>query len=1609
MTTLLKLLKISGIAFLLAAFSAQSFAASTDLATSPLVVSSSSSATVMPNVFLMVDDSGSMGRDYMPDDVSSFGGNYGYVSSQCNGVYYNPNITYTPPVDSAGVNYSNSNFLAAPRDGFGTTSTSTTDLSTSFSVSSFSSQRAYYYTYSGSQTTEAQRDYYNSSSTFYRECNSNIGSSPGSGVFTKVIVGTTSTLTVSGSSSTSVSSITVNGQEILSGSTSSSSTSSTVASYIASKINSCTTSATGSCTIAGYSASSSGSTVTIIGPDGVNVIGYTPAITQSGSMTISATTLAGSGPGGADETTNFANWYSYYRTRILMMKTATGLAFDTLGTNYRVGLATMNNNSGSDMLNVAQFDATQRTSWYNMLYGITTGSSTPLRNTLAKVGKYYAHKLSGNTLNSVTANDPIEYSCQQNFTILATDGFWNGSTTPTKLDNSTHIGQQDGTEPRAMYDGASTTSQTTTVTLTYEQKQTDSSYSTTTPWTQTTTSIGGTCSVPANPPPHTTSYYLSDNSHRMGVGYASSNPDSSHHHCYSLGNNAWFCRGGRNSNPVSTARNASVTDSAGTTWYLVSSGADASGCISDHTAFSNHNYSDTKGVCPGTAAVSGYNVTTTPQTYSQVTTGSMTSVDDYNTVTSTAVTTVNGQSQTPVVTTTGPTVTNVSTSATVASDTGAPTASTTWTSGTPTTTCMASPPAAGTSTPVAGTSTTAYSSQTFTTLSGPTTTQPSTYGGNPNPHTTSSSSGGTYNTLADVAEYYYVTDLRTTALGNDTGVLGTKVDTNNVPSSGLDSASWQHMTAFSLGLGARGDMVYSSTYATDTSGDFYAVKNGSTASAASSICTWQSDGTTCNWPTPSSNSQTTIDDLWHAAVDGRGTYYSATDPATLSSGISSALAGVTARTGASAAATTSNPNVTSGDNFVFSSTFVTQDWYGELVRQQLDLTTGQTLSTIDWAAQALLDANSSRNIYAYSASASNHLQAFNATNFGSDTNFSLTHIATLSQFCSTGATCLSASSQTLAAGANLVNFLAGDRTKEGPLTDNTKYFRLRAHVLGDIVNAEAVYIKSAQFSYADSGYDTYAASTTSRQGMVYVGGNDGMLHAFYADTDMVDTATGNIVTTGGTNVTGGGEAWAYIPTAVMPNLFRLADKNYASLHEYYVDGTPTEGDICISNCTLSSATWKTILVGGLNGGGRAYYAMDVTNPMDPKLLWEFTDTNMGYTYGNPQIAKLSDGTWVVLVTSGYNNVSPGDGVGHLYVINAYTGALIRDISDGVGDTTTPSGLGRIIAQVSNTSSDATILQVYGGDLLGNVWRFDVNGDVGATGYDAQLLATLKGSTSKAQPITIRPEVGIVSGNNMVYVGTGKYLGTSDLSNTDTQSIYGIKDPLSTGTTPGTAIYSNPRSITFPAWAALTPYAVGDMYTNGSTLYTVTTAYTSGSTFGVVDTANTSSQAISTNNKFVQQTLTITTCPTGSPASICTTGQTVITSTKNTVNLSTNDGWFVDLPTTRERATNDPTLQLGTLGFVTNVPSSDSCTVGGTSYAYFFDYRNGGPISTSTTDVLGVKLGNALATRPVYVRLPNNTVVQLVRLSDGTTLTTSVPIGSGAAGTRHTSWRELISQ
>ncbi|WP_431276928.1 pilus assembly protein [Variovorax ureilyticus] len=702
------------------------------------------------------------------------------------------------------------------------------------------------------------------------------------------------------------------------------------------------------------------------------------------------------------------------------------------------------------------------------------------------------------------------------------------------------------------------------------------------------------------------------------------------------------------------------------------------------------------------------------------------------------------------------------------------------------------------------------------------------------------------------------------------------------------------MNTFTIGLGASGTLPYDKNYLTQTSGAFADLKSGA-----------------INWPTPNpSGDATNIDDLWHAAVNGRGQYYSALNATLLSEAINGVVTTVQKTNGSAAAASTSSLQLVAGtNNQVYQASYTTGSWTGDLLAFALNGADASVASTPTWSAQALLDTASvgSRKIYFNS---SGTLQTFSYSNLSTAQKAYFDNLCSQSVVASQCAG-LSASDKTLAnTGSNLVSYLSGVRTYESANGSVAALYRQREHVLGDIINGAPVYVGKPPFSYADAGYATFLSNQSSRKPVVYVAANDGMLHAFSADTG-----------------DGGKELWAFIPSAVMPNLYKLADASYASKHQYFVDGAPVMADIQVGG------TWKTILVGGLNEGGQGYYALDITDPANPAVLWEFTDTNLGLTYGNPVVTKRADGTWVVAFGSGYNNTS-GDGMGHLYVLNANTGAKLLDISTGAGSSASPSGTAKINVWVDDPSNN-TAKRFYGGDLLGNLWRFDTDNLVQPNRAALQL-AKFQINSTTPQPITTKPETVQVKGEPVIVVATGRYLGVSDITDKTQESIYAVKDPL-----------------TSTGW--------GD---------------------------------VRASNSFVQQTFTVS-------------GTTVSVTTK-TVDWTAKGGWWVDFPNSGERVATNLGLQFNTLAIVTAIPNGDACASGGSSWRYYLNVANGGPVTNNPAGMLWSS--NSLVVGMSWVKDSNGNVRILYQNSNGG-LTPEIPptVPSAGSGSAHrTSWRELAN-
>lgn len=612
----------------------------------------------------------------------------------------------------------------------------------------------------------------------------------------------------------------------------------------------------------------------------------------------------------------------------------------------------------------------------------------------------------------------------------------------------------------------------------------------------------------------------------------------------------------------------------------------------------------------------------------------------------------------------------------------------------------------------------------------------------------------TKNTLADLAFKYWATDARPN-LKNDLKPLiaATNADANaRYWDPRNNPATWQHMVNYTVGLGLGTALTNASvpwTGETFAGAGYEAIKAGT------------------NWPAAASGSDNNVYDLWHMAVNSRGEFFNADSPDKVVDAFNQILNRIgNYTTSASRPAVTASQVDGSTSYEVYETEFSSDDWSGDLKKYALDTIGARTQA---WSAKSKLTGERTVRM---AAASGKQFQEFNWTNL------------TTTQKAYFNINPDSTSSATDSNGEARVNYIRGNRSSEGTTTGT---FRTRSSVLGDIVNSAPVIVRGAQYvAYlADkidgSGGDYYKfhQQVAARKEMIYVGANDGMLHGFNAST--------------------GAEELAFVPNAVLPNLYRLTGQSYQSGgHRYYVDGTPVVSDVYFGNA------WHTVLVGSLRGGGRSLFALDVTDPNNIKPLWEFTHDDLGYTFPQPVVARLHTGKWAVVTGNGYGNQSGATAdKAALFVIDIETGALVQEVVVS-GDTTKANGLSSV--RLADNDSDGIADYAYAGDLQGNLWRFDLfkasntttpsgNPFTGATGaieasYGGKPLFTATdGTTGAVQPITAAPSLIRHPSQKgyLVIFGTGKYFEDSDgnVNTTLGHSIYAIWDRKTKAETTGT--------------------------------------------------------------------------------------------------------------------------------------------------------------------------------------------------------------------------------
>lgn len=805
------------------------------------------------------------------------------------------------------------------------------------------------------------------------------------------------------------------------------------------------------------------------------------------------------------------------------------------------------------------------------------------------------------------------------------------------------------------------------------------------------------------------------------------------------------------------------------------------------------------------------------------------------------------------------------------------------------------------------------------------------------PYVSSSSNG-----MADLAMYYYERDLD----GDNTN--------NLVPTiCGVDENPGQHLVTYALSFGIP------PTISAPTTHPF--------TNQAPLNCQPATTGSTHTWnDNPGGTVSNKINDLLHATYNGRGKFYNADEPEKLLAGLKDVLSDVAKRRGAASAVGLSS-TVNDTATRVYVASFNSGGWYGEL--QAYTIGAGGTFpADTNWGGGAhaklnVVNREDSRVIVTYhpNAGTANGTYGFGRPFKSDATNWGLlpTQIINDLKTDKTGAT------ESDAIGKDRLEYLRGEHDCEagnsfpGADCNATTYgFRPRyiggstnQFRLGDIVNSSPLYVGEPRGSYPENspfptGADAYSnyvsganytafqtvgKHAANRKPMLYVGANDGMLHAFDA--------------------TNGEEIFAYVPLALAANttedgLHKLTEDG---AHKSYVDLTPSVYDAYTSTPQSATSAWRTVLVGGLRSGGRGIYALDITDPDSmttdagaaKRVMWEFSEAtlsasdfaNLGDTFSRPIVAPfrtaLNAIKWFAVFGNGYNSENGhavlylldlagpgGDGVwqegSEYYMIDTAVG-----VAPASG---TPNGLST--PAVIDSDADGIFDRAYAGDLYGNMWAFNLSGNTPDTDWDVAFNSGTKkplfvtaGITSPittpgtGQPITAKPTIirnrPIATDTNtapnvLVLFGTGSYLSDGDVTDTSQQTMYGIWDEGEVLSRAGTNFPIKQQTLA----AGLTA----------------------------------TQRAISLADTFVYGTAT-----------------------------GDYHGWYFDLPDSGERMITSPVLFGTTMFYVTVVPTSAPCGGGGYSWLMAMN-----PYTGVSPDITALDTNNDGAITP----LGDNTITNL---------------------------------
>lgn len=693
-----------------------------------------------------------------------------------------------------------------------------------------------------------------------------------------------------------------------------------------------------------------------------------------------------------------------------------------------------------------------------------------------------------------------------------------------------------------------------------------------------------------------------------------------------------------------------------------------------------------------------------------------------------------------------------------------------------------------------------------------------------------------YPTLSDMAFHYWATNLQPGIQGSTPGSIPFEPkkstdETFTNPLTGRtvtitpywnpknDPATWPHLVTHTIGYGSRAsnwdDTTINPIFTNGMYGDGFiqAILGLKTWTDATSL---SFDGSYTSGPRnkTAKTDYARPEELWHMAINSRGKFFPVATGPDLEKAFDEIFSSIVAdNTSPLTSFTSASGSISRNDTEMFQSGYVAAEdlnstqnkWSGFVSSEKiLTITDPDNPNKKDWKTEP----NPSWGLNSNKIAPNNHSTTADKLDALSDISARL--ILSFNEVTQKGisfewgstpaATPLSLAQQSLLKnggtneqGMDRLNFIRGDQSKEENHAGGT--FRKRKSRQGDIVNSAVWYAGAPLSGYKFDSYRSFSNTNKSRIPMIYVGGNDGMLHGFSAKD--------------------GTEKLAYVPQGVIKNLYRLTEPAYD--HRYYVDGSPFTGDLNPDPPASGGANWKTYLVGTLGAGGKGYFVLDVTKPgtSDNSIATDFTkanaaslvvmdktdgsDSDIGYLFGNPvvdeanqqralQITPTNDGRWALITGNGYNSVNERpvlliqylDGSKELKKIEAVPVTNPKHAEANQNGLSTP--------QFMDINADGIPDAVYAGDLRGNLWKFDIaskDASLWNVAFEGKPLFTATystssggGSTSSRQPITtppvLRPNRQI--GGLMVAFGTGRNLTAGDRTDTDSkQTVYSILD------------------------------------------------------------------------------------------------------------------------------------------------------------------------------------------------------------------------------------------